>query len=87
MGQVLCELQLELQNGSPCTIVVLGNSKGETERFIPKTPASKETKRNKVSTRISHFQQGETRSKKKKIEHLFDYVSLRNSPSIEIIEV
>ena len=65
----------------------VGNSKGETERFIPKTPASKETKRNKVSTRISHFQQGETRSKKKKIEHLFDYVSLRNSPSIEIIEV
>ena len=87
MAQALCELQLELQNGSPCTIAVSGNSKGETEGFIPKTSASKETRRNKVSTRISHFQQGETRSKKKKIEHLFDSVSSRNSLSIEIIKV
>ncbi|KAG5099325.1 hypothetical protein JHK82_044377 [Glycine max] len=47
MAQALCELQLELQNGSPCTIAVSGNSKGETEGFIPKTSASKETRRNK----------------------------------------
>ncbi|KAH1041076.1 hypothetical protein GLYMA_09G018700v4 [Glycine max] len=51
MAQALCELQLELQNGSPCTIAVSGNSKGESEGFIPKTPASKETRRNKVSTK------------------------------------
>ena len=51
MARALCELHLELQNGLPCTIVVSGNSKGESEGFIPKTPASKETRRNKVSTK------------------------------------
>ncbi|KAH1132989.1 hypothetical protein GYH30_011699 [Glycine max] len=51
MARALCELQLELQNGLPCTIVVSGNSKGESEGFIPKTLASKETRRNKVSTK------------------------------------
>ncbi|CAJ1962827.1 unnamed protein product [Sphenostylis stenocarpa] len=49
MAQALCELQYELQNGLPCAVVGSGNSKVETEGFVPRTPASKETRRSKVS--------------------------------------
>ncbi|KAK7246074.1 hypothetical protein RIF29_40932 [Crotalaria pallida] len=41
MSQALCELQLELQNGPPCTVAVSSNPIGETEGFIPNTPAAK----------------------------------------------
>ncbi|CAJ1962838.1 unnamed protein product [Sphenostylis stenocarpa] len=49
MAQALCQLQYELQNGLPCAVVGSGNSKVETEGFVPRTPASKETRRSKVS--------------------------------------
>lgn len=48
MAQALCELQLELQNGSAESAVAVpgSNPKVETaESFIPKTPAAKETGR------------------------------------------
>ncbi|XP_027338938.1 uncharacterized protein LOC113852768 isoform X2 [Abrus precatorius] len=45
MAQALCELQLELQNGSPRSVAVSGNPKVETDGFIPKTPAAKEIRR------------------------------------------
>ncbi|TKY72321.1 DNA-3-methyladenine glycosylase [Spatholobus suberectus] len=52
MAQALCELQLELQNGSPCAVVVSSNPKVEaSEGFVPKTPAAKETRRKKASTK------------------------------------
>ncbi|RDX94886.1 hypothetical protein CR513_22675, partial [Mucuna pruriens] len=49
MAQALCELQMELQNGLPCAVTGSGNPKVETEGFIPKTPAAKETGRKGVS--------------------------------------
>ncbi|KAJ1420955.1 DNA glycosylase [Sesbania bispinosa] len=45
MAQSLCELQLELQNVSSCVVAVSGTPKVETEDFIPKTPAAKESSR------------------------------------------
>ena len=42
MAEALCELQSELQNGSPPLVSVV---KGATEDFIPKTPATKESRR------------------------------------------
>ncbi|KAI9122588.1 hypothetical protein K1719_006428 [Acacia pycnantha] len=53
MAQALCELQLELQNGSSIPSVVEGGAtvsisqkeKVENEDYIPKTPATNETKK------------------------------------------
>lgn len=45
MAQALCELQLELQNGSPRAVAASSNPNVETESFIPKTPAAKEPRR------------------------------------------
>ncbi|KAG5028286.1 hypothetical protein JHK87_011800 [Glycine soja] len=82
MARALCELQLELQNGLPCTIVVSGNSKGESEGFIPKTLASKETRRNKVSTKDINLTKKQKRETKRELSicdtnTLFDSYSSR----------
>ena len=53
MAQALCELQLELQNGSPCAVADTGNPKDETEDFVPKTPATKESRRNGRKSGVS----------------------------------
>lgn len=51
MAQALCELQLELQKGSPHDAVAAsGNSKVKTSDFSPKTPAARETGRKGVNS-------------------------------------
>ncbi|KAK7331218.1 hypothetical protein VNO77_25436 [Canavalia gladiata] len=50
MAQALCELQLELQNGSPCAAAGSGNPEVETDGFVPRTPAVKETGRKGVGS-------------------------------------
>lgn len=59
MAQALCELQLELQNGSSLpsvnegAITVSGSPKVETKDFIPMTPSTKESRRKHSASGIS----------------------------------
>lgn len=59
MAQALCELQLELENGSSLpsvveeAVTVFGSPKVETKDFIPNTPATKESRKKHKSSGFS----------------------------------
>ncbi|MED6219842.1 hypothetical protein PIB30_039501 [Stylosanthes scabra] len=68
MAQALCEIQLELQNGSSCAGADSGNPKVEIEDFVPKTPATKESRRSRKKGRKSGVSAKEEVLPKRKLD-------------------